>query len=129
MISKKEIMQLSAGRDTDLLVAEQIMGWQIETDAPRLKKLNSFLAHDEGRAWWRNPEGDWHSDPPGYSSDIKDGWKIVEKMKSHGKSLCLSQNVNGNRIAFDKPNAIETDYIVERNLLLGICKAALLAII
>jgi len=32
-MDKEEIMQLNAGRETDILVAEQVMGWQIETDA------------------------------------------------------------------------------------------------
>jgi hypothetical protein len=43
MNSRKEIMQLSVGREIDVLVAEQIIGWQIETDEPKLRKLQGYL--------------------------------------------------------------------------------------
>ncbi len=129
MISKEEIMRLKAGRDIDLLVAEQVMGWQLETDEPKLSKLDGNFSRDEGRRWWRNPEGGWHCDPPGYSSDIKEGRKVVERMQTGGKSLSLFQGSNGNRIAFDKPDAAAPAYIVEKSLLLAICKAALIACI
>ncbi len=127
MISKEDIMQLSAGRETDLLVAEQVMGWKLETDEAKLRRLNSYFSNDEGRRWWRNPEGGWHSDPPGYSTDIRDGWKVVERMKADGKSLSLFQGSHGNKVAFDKPEAAEPVFIVDKNLLLAICKAALIA--
>jgi Phage ABA sandwich domain len=128
MSTREEIMQLNVGRETDLLVAEQVMGWQLETDEAELRKLSRYFSRDKARRWWRNPEGGWHCDPPGFSSDIKDGWKVVERMQANGKSLYLSPNFNGNRVAFDQPDVAEADYIVEKNLLLAICKAALLAI-
>lgn len=127
MISKEEIMRLQPGRETDLLVAEQVMGWQIETDEAKLQKLSGYFSRDKGRRWWRSPEGGWHCDPPGYSSDIKEGWKVVEQMSTNGKSLSLFQGSKGNRIAFDKPDASAPAYIVEKRLLLAICKAALMA--
>lgn len=127
MIDKQEVMQLNVGCEIDVLVAEQVMGWQPETDEAELRRLGKYFSRDEGRRWWRNPEGGWHSDPPGYSSDIKDGWKIVEKMKADGKSLCLFQSSDGNSIAFNEPDAAEYNFIVEKNLLLAICKAALIA--
>jgi hypothetical protein len=127
MISKEEVMRLLAGREIDLLVAERVMGWQVETDEAKLKKLGDYFSRDEARVWWRNPEGGWHCDPPGYSSDIKEGWKVVERMETKGKSLSLFQGSKGNRIAFDKPDAAAPAYIVEKSLLLAICKAALIA--
>jgi len=127
MINREEIMGLSAGREIDVLVAEQVMGWQPETDEAELRRLSKFFTRDEGRRWWRNPEGGWHCDPPGYSSDIKDGWKVVEMMKTSGKSLSLFQGSRGNEVAFDMPEATQSDYIVDKNLLLAICKAALIA--
>ena len=127
MISREEIMRLDAGREIDLLVAERVMGWRPEADGPKLRKLNGYLARDDGRVWWRNPEGGWHCDPPGYSSDIKDGWKVVERMSTIGKSLSMSQNLKGNRVVFDEPDAAESDYIVEKTVSLAICKAALIA--
>ncbi len=127
MISREEIMRLGAGREMDLLVAEQVMDWQLETDGPKLKKLNSYFPRDDRRRWWRTPDGGWQYDPPGYSSDIKDGWKIVERMRTNGKSLSLFQDSNGNRVAFDEPDAAEADYVVDKHILLAICKAALIA--
>ena len=55
MISKEEIMRLQPGRETDLLVAEQVMGWQIETDEAKLQKLSGYFSRDKGRRWWRSP--------------------------------------------------------------------------
>ena len=127
MISKEEIMMLRSGREIDLLVAEQIMGWRVETDKARLRKLHGSFSNDEGRVWWRNPEGAWHCDPPGYSSDIKEVWKVVEQMETKGKTLSLFQGSKGNRVAFDKPDAELPAYIVEKSMLLAICKAALIA--
>ena len=127
MISKEEIMRLQAGREIDLLVAEQVMGWQVETDGAKLRKLSGYFSRDEGRRWWRNPEGGWHCDPPGYSSDIKDGWKVVERMNMNGKPLSLFQGSDGNRVAFDEPGAVAPAFTVEKSLLLAICKAALIA--
>ena len=40
MISKEEIRRLQAGREIDVLVAEQVMGWQVETDEAKLQKLS-----------------------------------------------------------------------------------------
>ena len=127
MISKEKIMQLQVGREIDLLVAEHVMGWQVETDGAKLRKLSGFFSSDEGRMWWRNPEGGCHCDPPGYSSDIKEGWKVVERMQTNGKPLSLFQGSNGNRVAFDIPDAAAPAYILEKSLLLAICKAALIA--
>jgi hypothetical protein len=129
MINKEEIMKLHAGPETDLLVAEQVMGWELETDKAKLRKLSHYFARDDRRRWWRNPEGGWHCDPPAYSSDIKEGWKVVERMRANGKALSLLQSFDGNSVSFDKPGIGEPDYIVERNLLLAICKAALLTVI
>ncbi len=127
MINREDIMSLNAGHEIDILVAEQVMGWQPETDGAELRRLSKYFTLDGGRRWWRNPEGGWHCDLPGYSSDIKDGWKVVERMKTNGKSLSLFQGSYGNKVAFDKPEATELDYIVDKNLLLAVCKAALIA--
>jgi len=129
MICRNEIMQLNAGREIDLLVAEQVMGWVLETDEAKLRQLSRYVAREEGRRWWRSPEGGWHCDPPSFSSDMRDGWKVVERMKTSGKLLSLVQDVYGNKITFGGPNAAGPDYIVEKSVLLGICKAALLATI
>jgi len=123
--SKKEIVQLSAGREIDVLVAEQMMGWQIETDQKKLRKLQEYFCRDEERRWWRAPEGGWYSDPPSYSSDIDVAWRIVERMNSRGQYLFLSQSDEEYKVAFDEPRTINPDYISEKSVAFAICKAAL----
>lgn len=125
MNSRKEIIQLSAGRDIDVLVAEQIMGWQIETDEPKLTRLQRYFSRDEHPQWWRAPEGGWYSDPLSYSSDIAAAWQIVESMNSQGQFLFLSQNYQEYNVAFDEPRTTSPDYISEKSIALAICQAAL----
>lgn len=125
MNSRKEIMQLSAGREIDVLVAEQIIGWQIETDEPKLKKLQGYFSRDEERRWWRAPDGGWYCDPPPYSSDMAAAWQIVESMNSRGQFLFLSQSAEEYKVAFDEPRTISPDYISEKSVAFAICKAAL----
>jgi hypothetical protein len=55
MNDRKEIEQLSSGREIDVLVAEEIMSWHIETDEPRIRKLQGYFSRDEERVWWRRP--------------------------------------------------------------------------
>ena len=128
MISVKEIIQLNAGRELDILVSEQLMGWQIETDESKLKGLKGFLSRDVEHKWWRTPEGAWHCDPPSYSSDINAAWRVVEMMKNKGQVLFLSQSSGESRVAFDEARTTSPNYITERSTTEGICKAALIAI-
>lgn len=127
MIDRKAIMQLTPGRETDILVAEQIMGWQIETDGPKLKQLNQNISRKAGDCWWRTPEGGWLCDPPAYSSEIAATWRVVERMKTKGRFLFLFQGAAGNKVAFAESLASNPDYITGRNLTGAICKAALIA--
>jgi len=126
MIDKKTIMQLNAGREIDILVAEQVMGWEIETDAVKLKRLNRYISRNAKNCWWRTPEGGWYCDPPSYSSEIAAAWHVVEKMKSKGRSLFLIQRFDENKVAFDDESASSPDYIADKSLTGAICKAALM---
>jgi hypothetical protein len=126
MINRKEITQLSSGRETDIIVAEQVMGWQVETDEVKLKQLNRYISQKAGDRWWRTPEGGWRCDPPAYSSEIAATWKVVERMKAKGRFLFLFQGPAGNKVAFAESLASNPDYIIERNLTGAICKAALM---
>lgn len=126
MINKKEIMKLNVGRETDILVAEQVMGWEIETDAVKLKRLNRYISNNAETCWWRTPEGGWRSDPPSYSSEITAAWQVVERMKSKGRFIFLIQRFNENQVAFDEPSASHPDYITAKSLTGAICKAALM---
>ncbi len=127
MISSREIIELNAGRAIDILVAEQIMGWQLETDKPKLRRLQRYFARDERRRWWRNPEGGWYCEPPAYSSDMIAAWQVVERMTSRGQVLFLSQSSEGSKIAFDEPCATSLDCVNEKSVTVAICKAALIA--
>lgn len=125
MNGRKEIEELSSGREIDVLVAQQIMSWLIETDEAKLRKLQGYFARDEKRLWWRAPEGGWYSDPPPYSSDIAAAWQIVESMNSSGQFLFLTQNAEEFKVAFDELTTLSPDYISEKSVALAICKAAL----
>ncbi|HJQ27200.1 MAG TPA: hypothetical protein VKA60_25150 [Blastocatellia bacterium] len=126
MINRNEIMQLDNGRETDIIVAEQVMGWQVETDTAKLEQLNRYISQKAGDRWWRTPEGGWCCDPPAYSSEIAATWKVVERMKSQGRFLFLFQGSAGNKVAFAESLASNPDYITGRNLTGAICKAALM---
>lgn len=126
MISRKDIMQLSNGREIDILIAEQVMGWQLEIDEAKLNRLNKYFSRDEGRNWWRKPEGGWYSDPPSYSSDIAAAWQVVNRMNSRGQALFLLQSNEENRVAFGDPGALDPHYVSEKSMTAAICKAALI---
>ena len=125
-MDKKTIMKLDAGRETDILVAEQVMGWQIETDTTKLKQLNRYISKRAEDRWWRTPDGGWRYDPPAYSSEIAATWQVVERMKSKGRFLFLFQGPEGNKVAFAESDTNNPDYIIEKNLTGAICKAALM---
>jgi len=127
MTSSSEILRLNAGRETDILVAEQVVGWKIETDAAKLRKLNAYFSRDEKRRWWRSPEGGWYDDPPTYSSDIAAAWLVVEVMNSKGQFLFLSQSGDEYNVAFDIPSSTGPDYTTGTSITLAICKGALAA--
>jgi hypothetical protein len=103
------------------------MGWRLETDEPKLRKLQGYFSRNETRRCWRNPEGGWYFDPPSYSSNMIAAWQVVEMMNSKGQALFLSQSSEGNKVAFDELRAISPDYISERSVTPAISKAALIA--
>lgn len=127
MMKREEIEKLNAGRQIDLLVAQQVMGWQLETDQAEIKRLDKYLFRDKDKRWWHNPEGGWRFDPPNYSTDIVAAWQVVEKMNIRGQALFLIQSLSDNNVAFDEPGTTEPSYISDKSVSGGICKAALLA--
>jgi len=127
MNSNKQIPQLSSGREIDILVAEQVMGWQLETDEPKLRRLQGYFSRDNERRWWRAPQGGWHLDPPSYSTELGVAWPIIAIMNSRGLFLSLSQSSEGYKAAFHEPRAVNYNYVSEKSVSLAICKAALRA--
>jgi hypothetical protein len=119
-------MQLSAGREMDILVAEQVIGWQIETDQTKLKKLNWYISRSSEGIWWRTTEGGWQSDPPSFSSNIAAAWRIVEVMNSLGQTLFLLQSAEQTGAAFELDHTKSPDYISDKSVTAAICKAALI---
>lgn len=128
MISKEEILKLSAGREMDILVAEHVMGWQVETDRAKLERLNMYVSHSAERIWWRDPQGSWYCDPLLYSSDIVAAWKIVGSMSGRGRTLFLFQSLEENGAAFNDPGATVTDYVTGADVTVAICRAALASV-
>ncbi|MEW6211224.1 MAG: hypothetical protein AB1631_22855 [Acidobacteriota bacterium] len=126
MVSRKEVAQLKDGREMDILVAEQVMGWQKETDESELKRLDKYFSHREGRIWWRKPEGGWYYEPSAFSSDLTAAWQVVERMNSRGLTLFLFQSLEGIHVAFDESRAVDPDYIIKKSVARAICEAALL---
>ncbi len=124
MVSRKEITETGNEEDLDILVAEQIIGWQLEKDEAKIKRLNGYFAHHEGRRWWRMPNGGWYHKPPAYSTDITAAWQIVESLNTQGYKLRLSQGDFENNASFvmDGKNF---DYITGTSIPEAICKAAL----
>jgi hypothetical protein len=127
MISKEEIGRFSAGRELDIVVAEHVMGWQIETDKAKVKRMSEYISADPQGRWWRTPEGGWDNNPPPYSSDLRAAWRVVERMAQQGQSLYLVQSGADNRVAFDITSAAAPVYVVGETVMMAVCKAALAA--
>jgi hypothetical protein len=127
MINEEEVLRFSAGRDLDIIIAERLMGWQIETDQTKIKRLSQYLMSDSQGRWWRTPEGGWDINPPPYSSNLVAAFRLVEMMVSRGYAFSLMQSDTVNNVAFGDLDAIP-DYVVGESIMMAICKAALTAI-
>src|SRR5215471_18827849 len=122
---REELVKMKSGRSMDILVAEQVMGWQIETEQLKLHRLDSILASGPDRTWWREPQGGWHCDPMPYSTDIRAAWKVVRNLIDRGQTLYLLQSAEENRAAFRQPGEAGSDYFDDSDISVAICKAAL----
>jgi hypothetical protein len=127
MINREEILQLSSGREIDILVAEQVMGWIVESEPYRLQRLDRYFSTTKNNKWWRNPEGGWYDIPPSYSSDITAAWEVVKRMNSRGQAIFMLKTFDQNQVAFDQPSKANPDYITGKTVAGAICKAALVA--
>lgn len=81
---------MTPSRELDALVATKVMGW-IELHEERV--LSNF-AHIVGRPPWykgshAEARGAFPSVPP-YSSDIAAAWEVVEKLKTLGWNIALT---------------------------------------
>jgi len=128
MISREGVLRLSAGRELDILVAEHVMGWRVETDHAKLKQLSHYVSRPTACTWWRDPQGGWHVDPPRYSSEIGAAWQVVGTMNQRGHAFFLLQSLEESRAAFGDPDATDADYMKGKDVAGAICKAALTAV-
>ncbi len=127
MMNREEVVQLGNGKAMDILVAEQIMGWQLEKDDAEIKRLNGYFAHHEERRWWRMPNGGWYDEPPAYSTSIAAAWQVVESLNTQGYKLHLSQGDQESKAGFTLA-VMNAEYITEKSVPEAICKAALLVV-
>ena len=118
-------LHLKEGRDLDILIAEQIMGWRIETDKGKVKRLSQYGSTDAQGRWWRTPQGGWDNNPPRYSSKLPIAWEVVEMMSHQGQALFLMQSGTEIKAAFTEPSAVSPDYVSGESVMMVICKAAL----
>jgi len=127
MINKEVVLRCSAGRDLDILIAERLMGWQIETDQAKIKRLSQYIMSDSQGRWWRTSEGGWDNNPPPYSTNLVAAFRVVDMMVSRGYAFFLIQSDSVNNVAFGDLAAMP-DYVKGETLMMAICKAALTAI-
>jgi hypothetical protein len=122
------INEMEAGREMDALVAENVMGWKPhKVISCPFNKEGCLVYHYEGD--WRP---NWKDIVPNYSTDIKDAWKVVEKMDAGGYSLDITRYPNEKcRVNFHIPfsSRLKDNVTAEgKEFPLAICRAALLAV-
>ena len=96
-MTRAEILSMPAGREMDALIAQMLYPEAIE-----------FYAF------------------PNYSTNIKDAWEVVEKLRSRVNAFTI-----GASIILDNGWAVEWrngDFVHDKSVPLAICKAALLAV-
>lgn len=107
-----------AGRDLDAMIAEKVMGWRRQSEAPQ----DVWQRHDERLA-----------ELPKFSTDIAAAWQIVEKLGPDdifltitllpdGEYECTAQNEIGETLMLGKSGHVKAD-----SAPLVICRAALLS--
>src|SRR5262245_12473559 len=126
MINNEVVSRCSAGHDLDIIIAERLMGWQIEIDQAKIKRLSQYVTSYSQRRWWRTPEGGWDNNFPPYSSNLVAAFRLVAMMVSRGYAFFLIQSDTVNKAAFGDLAAIP-DYVVGESMMMAICKAALTA--
>lgn len=127
MSNQVEPTRLSAGRDLDIIVAERLMGWQIETDQIKIKRLSQYISPDSQGRWWRTSEGGWDINPPPYSTNLVAAFRVVEMMVGRGHTFSLMQSGTVSKVAFGNLATVP-DYVEGQTVMMAICKAALAAI-
>lgn len=108
------------GRDLDALVAEHIFNWDRRT------------SDDGGTFRWVPPHRGLAIDVPHYSTDIRDAWTVVEKMKDFGFATQITTGIANGYDVVKMYNALGVIRVVDKefgstSVPHGICLAALRA--
>lgn len=123
-MTRDEILSMSAGRETDVLIAEKVMGW---TRA----HVGSF-----GTQFWNTPNESIKAEPaiPDYSTEIHAAWDVIEVLERDWEvEISTGHNFRdypgqsyGCRIA--NKRVLSVMFCLAESAPLAICRAALLAV-
>lgn len=117
--------QHEAGRKLDALIAERLMGYtDVHFNGPTDRLANLWYGHAPGE--------EWHSEPPEYSTDMAEAWKVVERLVALGYWISLSHNGNTHAAAWDfrivdRKNERDRHITISETAPLAICCTALKA--
>ena len=128
-MTRDEILNMPAGREMDALIAERVMGHEVN---------KNVTVWRTGGKTWIEPYGEGFTTLAYYSTDIAAAWQIVELMTKNGYAPNLVNDDNGNwYLAFDGTQDLGTVTFVTaftdipelwcESAPLAICRAALLA--
>ena len=102
-----DIGAMPAGKELDILIAEKVMGLTHGVDFGEPCKV----------------------DPPAYSTDIRDAWKVAERMGiSVGPLYCFTKPRNGSIVVEWVASASGMHSMTAATATLAICRAALAAV-
>ena len=123
-MNRDEISKVHAGREMDMLIAVEVMGWRVDAETAYSPSGSANARQVEmGEPWL-----------PYYSTDMSDAWMVMEKMESHPDEILLSLSRHGTThenlvwgATFRECRGQQKDFYFEANTApLAICRAALL---
>lgn len=80
-MTKKEIIQLPAGEELNILIAENLFGWKPITDEAELNRINKHALHPAPGKWWITPSGDKRNYAQNYSTDFNEAFKVIDALQ------------------------------------------------
>lgn len=125
-MKRDEILNMPAGREMDVLIAEHVMGWVWFSFGSA-----SVLRHPEKFIYGVIIDGKerrYYDGLPRYSENMGDAWEVVERLRELYYRIFLSYARNIVTITLDHDNyQKDMDFWIEAETApLAICRAALL---
>jgi hypothetical protein len=117
-MTRDEILNMPAGREMDIKIHVEIMGWMELDNSLRLSKSRIFNKPEVGTMYDYNV--------PNYSTDIAAAWQVVDEMWEKGFFHELAK-ARGGEIARIGNKEKDTGDVFAETAPLAICRAALLA--